>query len=67
MNRAKTPYVSDRTASAKISETSISAHIEAFKKSGGKIEVLGNTPLHGRTPLASKGSDDAQTPDDSHA
>lgn len=27
-------------------------HMAAFKENGGRIEVLGNTPLHTRIPAA---------------
>jgi hypothetical protein len=38
--------------SQSLTHQSINADIAAFRKSGGRIEVLGNTPLRSKPPTA---------------
>ncbi len=38
--------------SQSLTHQSITADIAAFRKSGGRIEVLGNTPLRSKPPTA---------------
>lgn len=58
-----------RTASGKgnhanLSREAIADHLAAFRKKGGRIEILGNTPLRVSVPPASrsKSSAHAKTP-----
>lgn len=46
------------TASPKaMTSERIAADIAAFNKAGGRIEVLGNTPLHGRSAASGNTAD----------
>lgn len=48
------PAASGKGNHANLSHESIADHIAAFRKSGGRIEVLGNTPLRVSVPPASR-------------
>lgn len=54
-SRLPGPHGSPYTGSASpktLSSERIAADIAAFNKAGGRIEVLGNTPLHRKSPEA---------------
>lgn len=62
------PKTQPRTAAsgkgnhANLSREAIADHIAAFRKKGGRIEVLGNTPLRVSVPPASRSKSTAKTP-----
>jgi hypothetical protein len=49
MAHYKNHHASSKASSVRMSEKSLSEQIDAFQKSGGTIEVLGNTPALRRT------------------
>lgn len=58
------PAASGKGNHANLSREAIADHIAAFRKRGGRIEVLGNTPLRVSVPAASrsKNTASAKTP-----
>jgi len=52
------PFTGASSPKAMTSER-IAADIAAFNKAGGRIEVLGNTPLHGKSAVAASTANSA--------
>lgn len=48
------PYTGHASSKSSLTSERIAADIAAFNKSGGRIEVLGNTPFHHRPKEADK-------------
>ena len=48
------PAASGKGNHANLSREAIADHLAAFRKRGGRIEVLGNTPLRASVPPASR-------------
>jgi hypothetical protein len=62
---ATPPKTQPRTAAAAkgstdLSREAIADHLAAFRKNGGRIEILGTTPLRASVPPASRGKSAAQ-------
>lgn len=47
---------------ANLSREAIADHLAAFRKKGGRIEILGNTPLRVSVPPASRSKSAAKPP-----